>query len=149
MIFCLGEGRSESKGDGYQKNNRVFNVNVSSESFDKNKSLILELMSEFKLTFWVKEELMTDEEKKDNLSYKILGGYLNSVGYKKAWEIFWRKIDSKTKNRFSELDHFNKDIFKEITGIDYEYTDRETIQIGEYTYDKSEVESRLKDIKPI
>jgi len=35
MIFCLGDGKYESKGDGYQKNNRIFNQPVTKEEFDE------------------------------------------------------------------------------------------------------------------
>ena len=61
MIFCLGDGNYESKGEGYQKNNRIFNVDVTPDEFDTAKNA----MPNFKLPIakWVEyKDLDKDDQ---------------------------------------------------------------------------------------
>jgi len=118
MLFCLGDGKYESKGEGYQKNNRVFNVQVTEDEFDTIKLNIPTI--KLPVTRWIEEKEMTDEEKEENENYKTIGGYLKVLSYQDAWKIAWSEIDSETKEKFLLIPHFNKDIFKNITGIDVE-----------------------------
>ena len=74
----------------------------------------------FKLTLWVNEYNMTDKEKEKHPSYEATGGYLKELSYKKAWRNMWNHINDKEKEVFTLLPNFDKDIFKEITGIDIE-----------------------------
>ena len=144
MIFCLGEGRLKKEGEGYQKNNKIFNKAV--EDFDKWKSLIKELLEDFKLTTFIKEENMTEKEKKENEKHKKIGGYLKVWNYKKAWEIFWRKIDQKTRDRFKEFPNFDSKIFKEITGIDFK---EEVTEELDFAGEKVEVTIKGKKYKAV
>ena len=114
----MGDGKYESKGEGYQKNNRVFNVQVTEDEFDTIKLNIPTI--KLPVTRWIEEKEMTDEEKEENENYKTIGGYLKVLSYQDAWKIAWSEIDSETKEKFLLIPHFNKDIFKNITGIDVE-----------------------------
>ena len=38
MLFCLGDGQWESKGEGYQKNYRIFNKDVEKSEWEKIKN---------------------------------------------------------------------------------------------------------------
>lgn len=93
MLFCVGEGKYTRKGAGYQKNNQIFNVQVDEEDWDTAiKSL-------------PKIELN-----------------LKQNNYEDAWAAWWKSAEQSDKNKILELPHFNKDIFKGITGIDVETT---------------------------
>ena len=97
MIFCLGEGRYERKGTGYQKNHRVFNQDVSEKEYDKIKNSIdLKL----KLTEW-------------NESTKNLDVY----SYTDAWANWWKEATQEQKESITKMEYFDKEIFTEITGI--------------------------------
>jgi hypothetical protein len=76
--------------------------------------------SDFDLTVWIEEDIMTKEEKEENPTYKTTGGYLKSFEYKEAWGIFWRKTTEENKKKFLELPNFDWAIFTEITGIEPE-----------------------------
>ena len=67
---------------------------------------------------------MTDEEKKANPGYETRKGYLKTFTYKEAWANFWRDTDKENKQKFLSLPNFDKNIFKEITGIDTETNDK-------------------------
>jgi hypothetical protein len=85
------------------------------------KSCVFEIINNyFKLTLWVNEYEMTDEEKEKHPNYKIARGYLKELNYKEAWRNMWNYINDKEKNAFTSLPNFNKDIFKTITDIDIE-----------------------------
>lgn len=74
----------------------------------------------FKLTLWIKEYDMTDEEKEKHTEYKATGGYLKELSYTEAWKNMWDYMTDKEKEAFTSLPNFDKDIFKTITGIDVE-----------------------------
>ena len=61
---------------------------------------------------------MTEEEKKDNPSYKTTRGYLKqiivSTEEKQEW---WDRLCKEAKNEILSLPNFDKEIFREITGI--------------------------------
>ena len=40
MIFCLGEGKYENKGIGYQQNLMIFNKKVSEEVYNQTRSAL-------------------------------------------------------------------------------------------------------------
>ena len=83
MLFCLGDGRWERKGEGYQKNYRIFNKEVSEEVFDKAYN-----NPEFKLpvSVWIDKKDMSEEEKKKYTICEQIGGYLKVLSYKDAWK---------------------------------------------------------------
>ena len=62
---------------------------------------------------------MTDEEKIENPSYKTTGGYLKKLTFEEACKNMWDCLTEEEKNTvITELPNFDKDVFKEITGID-------------------------------
>ena len=75
---------------------------------------------EFKIAYWINEENMTKEEKKENPTYKTTGGFLKKVNYKTAWKVFWRETDEENRQKFFKLPNFDPAVFKEITGINVE-----------------------------
>lgn len=116
MLFCLGEGKYESKGDGYQKNNMVFNQKVTEDEFKKIKLSLSNL--KISLTHWVKKEDMTNEEKENNNVYKEIDGYLKIFSYKEAWKNYWDNASQSDKDLILNIPQFDNEIFKGITGID-------------------------------
>ena len=114
MLFCVG--KFASKGAGYQKNNQIFNTQVTPEEWDKAKASLPNI--KIGVTKWVDKKDMTDEEKKNASGWKTMGGYLKRYSYKEAWANWWAEASQKDKDAILNLPHFDKDIFKEITGID-------------------------------
>lgn len=113
MIFCLGEGAEEPKGNGYQKNLQIFNTPVSEEEYEKTKSALN--VKNFKLP--VARWIDIKEIEKPTTIQKQLGGYLKVLDYKDAWKEMWDGLSNLDKNFFLNLPHFNGEIFEKITGI--------------------------------
>lgn len=120
MLFCLGNGKWESKGDGYQKNYRIFNKEVSEEVFNK-----VYQNPEFKLpvSVWVDKKDMSEQEKKDYTICEQIGGYLKVLSYKDAWKEGWENASKEFKDWVKGLPNFDAKIFEEITGIDINVCD--------------------------
>ena len=59
MVFCVGNGRNESTGAGYQKNNMAFNKQVTTERFreisNKCKTILKDLKLELNKSNWTSE----------------------------------------------------------------------------------------------
>ena len=73
---------------------------------------------EIDMVEWVESCDMTEEEKKENPSHETIGGYLRvtkSNGDRQEW---WNNLDDDDKNEILSLPNFDKDIFKECTGIE-------------------------------
>ena len=118
MLFCLGERKYELKREGYQKNNQIFNVQVTEEEWDNainsQPAFILPL------TAWVKREEMTDEEKENISGWSEMGGYLKSQSYQDAWKEGWANASQEFKDWVKNLPHFNPELFEKITSIKFE-----------------------------
>jgi hypothetical protein len=69
----------------------------------------------FILTDWID---YTDEEKSKDKAKELIGGYLKTYTYKEACQNWWNKITEENRNIIQDMPGFDKDIFKEITGID-------------------------------
>ena len=61
---------------------------------------------------------MTDEEKKAHPEAETTGGYLKKVDNTECAAIWWRGLTKSQKEIITSIPNFDKDIFKEITGID-------------------------------
>ena len=66
---------------------------------------------------------MSNEEKINNPNFYINLGYLKTIEYKDAWLNAWNKAKMKDDfkeeyNKLVNIPNFDKEIFKEITGID-------------------------------
>jgi len=105
----------------------------------------------FHLTEWVREEDMTDQEKKDHeTEYKDTQGYLKVYDYKEAFKASWDKATPEDRAKTFKLPNFDKQIFEEISGINVDQERKvETIKIGNVSFNKDEVEERLKGLKPV
>jgi hypothetical protein len=106
---------------------------------------------EFYLTKWISGLEMTDEEKKAEPNFSVMGGYLKTFTWEEAWANYWRDTDEEDRQKVLNLPNFDATIFKEITGIDVEAKNRpETINIGgkEYQVTK-ELTKALKDLKEV
>ena len=133
MLFCLGEGKYETKGAGYQKNNQIFNTQVTPEEWDKAQSSLPEI--KIGLTKWVDKKDMSDDEKKNKSGWETTGGYLKRYSYEEAWATWWSEASKKDKDSILNLPHFNREIFKGITGIEIsESSNPREIQINGATY---------------
>ena len=104
----------------------------------------------FSLTEWVDKEDMNDKEKEDNPSYKTTGGYLRVYGYQEAWRKSYDSVTREEQLKIKDLPNFDKDKFKQISGIDIDEDTTNTIEIGGKTYAVSdELRSALKDLKEV
>ena len=70
-------------------------------------------------TIWIDSDEMIDSEKEENPTWECTGGYLKTITVtnrdKQAW---WDNLDDSDKESVMSLPNFDKDIFKEITGIE-------------------------------
>ena len=108
MIFCLGEGKYARKGEGYQKNYRIFNHDVPEKEWEKIKN---SLDIKLKLTEW-------NEETKS----------LDVYSYEYAWANWWKEASKKQKESITKMKFFDQKIFTEITGIDIEADSKITVK---------------------
>ena len=67
---------------------------------------------------YVSYEDMTDEEKAAHPEAKITGGYLKQLENSERRSIWWKNLNARQKSIIKSIPNFNKEIFKEITGID-------------------------------
>lgn len=69
-------------------------------------------------TVWIYESSMTEQGKAQYQSYKTTGGYLKVFTYSEAWNNLWNSITDKEKQEIMNIPNFDKNKFKEITGIE-------------------------------
>ena len=74
---------------------------------------------------WIYAKDMTDEEKRKHPEYETAGGYLKSVDIWKDAVDKWRNLTEKEKAAVMSIPNFDKEIFKDITGIDVDVKDNE------------------------
>lgn len=60
----------------------------------------------------------TDEERKADKDKDLIGGYLKTYTYKEACKNWWNKYTDKEKAVIMSMPNFDKDKFKQITGIE-------------------------------
>lgn len=61
---------------------------------------------------------MTDEEKAAHPEAKTTGGYLKNIDSSESASIWWSELSEERKTIITKIPNFDKEIFKEITGID-------------------------------
>jgi len=135
MIFCLGDGSTESSGIGFQQNNRIFNVKVTGEEIEKCRKILNDI--KIYPTKWIDKKDMTEQEKKDVNGWRDMGGFLKRFDYKEAWANFWKSATQKQKNTILDIKQFDAEIFKNITGID----------VGENNSKKKELIAKAQELK--
>lgn len=113
MIFCLGEGKYESKGAGYQKNLQIFNKDVTEEEYQSAKSSLNVKNFKLPIAKWIDAK----EIEKPTTTQKQLGGYLKVLSYQDAWKEMWNGLSSEDKNFFKKFKNFDAEIFEKITSI--------------------------------
>ena len=69
---------------------------------------------------WVWDYDMTDEEKEQHPEYSVTGGFLKHIEKETGRQMWWDGLSNKKKDIVMQLPNFDKDIFKEITGITVE-----------------------------
>ena len=72
----------------------------------------------FDVLDWVWSDHMTDEEKAAHPEHQIIGGYLKNIKKETGRQIWWNGLSIEDKKIIMNLPNFDKDIFKEITGIE-------------------------------
>ena len=63
-------------------------------------------------------EDMTDEKKTAHPEAKTTGGYLKQLDNSECGSIWWRGLNDYEKSIIKAIPNFDKEIFKEITGVD-------------------------------
>lgn len=105
-------------------NPKIYLFNKPSEwtYYDWLNSKAYELLDDIELTSleYVNFSDMTDEEKATYPETETTGDYLKKVGLKENAVIWWSKLTKEEKKVITEIPNFDKEIFKEIMGIDIE-----------------------------
>jgi hypothetical protein len=113
MLFCLGTGKYDKSGAGYQQNNQIFNGKVSEDVFNKAKNSRPKF--QLPVTKWIEKKDMTKEE--ETTARLQMGGYLKTLSYQDAWVEAWKTASKEFKAWVLGLPNFNQEIFTKITGI--------------------------------
>jgi len=69
------------------------------------------------LTEWIYESDMTDQQKKEQPKFFVMGGFLKVNTYEYACKEWWESLDDDEKKIITSLKKFNKKVFAEVTGI--------------------------------
>ena len=89
MIFCLGKGKYERQGIGYQKNHKAFNKDITEDRYKEILKQTKEILKDLKL------------ELKDN-----------------NWKDEWKKITPEQWKQLSEIPEFDKEVVEGIIGFE-------------------------------
>ena len=150
--YNSGDRNSGDYNSGYF-NSGWFNINEPKMRFFNQDSDIT--YSEFSKKSWIYPDLkicawveLNDLPKDEQTeSAKQMGGLLKTLTYKEAWKEYWNRASQSDKEWFKNLPNFDSAIFEEITGIRID--EKETIKIGDKTFDKQEVEQALRNVKAL
>ena len=66
---------------------------------------------------WIDSEDMTEEEKEQNPSHECTGGYLKVLDESECTQMWWDGLSEEDRSVIMSLPNFDKEIFKECTGI--------------------------------
>ena len=89
MIFCLGKGKHEREGNGYQKNYMAFNKKVSEDRYSEILIKVREILKDLKLE--LNEEDWSDE---------------------------WKKVIRKQWIEISKIPEFDREVVEKIIGFE-------------------------------
>jgi len=119
---------------------RLFNkdLDMTVEEFFNKYNIYMDIP----LNRWIYKEKMTEEEKKSVKGWETMGGYLKTLPYKEACQIWWEE-NPNDHERFLTLPGFDTEIFKEITGIDTEKPET-MIEVNGKKYSASTIQEALK-----
>jgi len=103
MIFCLGEGKYERKGIGFQKYNMAFNKQVTEKRNSEIRNLIrTDILKDLKLE-------------------------LN----KEDWSDEWKKVTNKQWKRILEIPEADKEVIEGIIGFELDLKENEEMTLSE------------------
>ena len=74
----------------------------------------------FKLTEWVRESDMTEQEKTENPDYKTIGGYLKVYDYKEAFTRSMERATDEELEQVKALPNFDAEKFYQISGYRFD-----------------------------
>ena len=100
---------------------RLFNKRSNWTYRDWRCSSARDLMCDcpYTKTVWINEKYMTDSEKEENPTWERTGGYLKIIeATNKDKQNWWDNLDDEDQEEIKSLPNFDKEIFKEITGIE-------------------------------
>ena len=97
-------------------NIRIFNKPSEMSLHDFYNSEYWDAMcsASFNLTEWIE---YTEEEKEADQKKAMIGGYLKTYTYEEAWANWWNKLTDENKAIIQQIPNFDKEVFKDITGI--------------------------------
>ena len=96
---------------------RMFNK-VSDWTWDDYyNSGVYRLITKMTQCIWVESKDMTEDEKKSNPNYDLVGGYLSVIPLKDAWVKLWSTLTEDERGEFYKLPNFDWEVFTEITSI--------------------------------
>lgn len=78
---------------------------------------------------WVNEHEMTDDEKKQHPEYSVTEGFLRKTENQEARQEWWDDLCDFERKEVMSLPNFDKNIFKQITGIDVDHKKEQPIYI--------------------
>ena len=119
---------------------RIFNKETDmtvSEFYNKYN-----LFADIPLNRWIIQEDMSEAEKKSVEGWEQMGGYLKTLEFKEACQVWWNE-NPREHDRFLELPNFDWAIFTEITGI--EPVTEDMIEIDGKKFSKSTIKEALKN----
>lgn len=96
---------------------RIFNIDtdMTVSEFYRSKYYDALCSVPFELTKWLE---YGEEEKKEDENKQKIGGYLKEYTYKEACANWWSDMSKENKKIILSMPNFDKEIFKEITGIE-------------------------------
>ena len=107
-VFCTEESKIN-----------IFDVQSDMTLSEWRRTRAAQILSHnFENNIWVSSEYMTVEEKKMYPSHKTTGGYLKTLSFKEACANMWNNLTDREKDIIQSIPNFNKDKFKQITGIE-------------------------------
>ena len=140
-----GDWNSGNRNSGYFNTGspnkiQVFNewVEMTNEEFEEKYNIYANIP----LNRWIDKSKMTDDEKSEVKGWEQMGGYLKTLDFKEACQIWWKENTERHKD-ILELPNFKASIFKEITGIDVEVKE-EMVTIDGKKFSENTIKEALK-----
>ena len=90
---------------------------LSRDEYNSQKGIKV-LNWHYENNWWIYSENMTDEGKAAHPEHETTGGYLKTVNFKTACRMMWDNLDAEEKQSVREIENFDAEVFKEITGIE-------------------------------
>ena len=116
-----GDWNSGNWNSGYFNSDTPFVRMFNKETDKKFDEIGFPDFLYFDLNVWVSHDTATDEEKElHKEEIETCGGFLKTLGYKKAFRLAWDKADKEEHKELLTLPNWNNEIFREISGIDAE-----------------------------